>query len=208
MTARVRGASSARTHEERSGAAIEALLRVARASFGHDGYDATSLDDVAAKAGMTKGAVYHHFGSKRALFEGVFRLEHRGTIDTVIAKSRGARDPIDALLRGVRAYLQHVLDPVARRILLEDGPSVLGWERWRRCEEPGFQQLLEASLARAAERGMLRDGVRPAESALLLLGAMTEGALAVAHADDPPATARRLADALATHVRALCVPGT
>ena len=76
--------------------------------------------------------------------------------------------------------------------------------RWRRCEEPGFQQLLESSLTRATERGMLRPGVRPAETALLLLGAMTEGALAVAHADDPAATARRLSEAFATHVRALC----
>jgi AcrR family transcriptional regulator len=206
MTAQARAPRVGRTLKQRSDAAIDALLQVARESFGGKGYAATSLDDVAALAGMTKGAVYHHFGSKHALFEGVFRLEHRRTIDTVVAKSRGARDPIDGLLRGVRAYLQYVLDPVAQRILLEDGPSVLGWERWRRCEEPGFQQLLEISLTRAAERGMLRRGVRPAETALLLLGAMTEGALAVAHAEDPVATARRLSDALATHVRALCSP--
>lgn len=204
MTAKARAAPPGRVRQQRSGAAIDALLQVARESFGGKGYDATSLDDVAALAGMTKGAVYHHFGAKDALFERVFRLEHRRTIDTVVAKSRGARDPIDGLLRGVRAYLQHVLDPVARRILLEDGPAVLGWERWRRCEEPGFQQLLEGSLARAAKLGMLRPGVRPAETALLLLGATTEGALAVAHADDPGATARRLSEALATHVRALC----
>jgi AcrR family transcriptional regulator len=204
MTAKVRATPARRTQRQRSDDAIDALLQVARDSFGSKGYAGTSLDDVAALAGMTKGAVYHHFGSKDALFEGVFRLEHRRTIDAVIAKSRGARDAIDGLLRGVRAYLQYVLDPVARRILLEDGPSVLGWERWRRCEEPGFQQLLESSLAHAAVRGLLRPGVRPAETALLLLGAMTEGALAVAHADDPVATARRLSDALATHVRALC----
>lgn len=204
MTAKSRALPSGMTRQQRSGAAIGALLEVARKSFGSNGYDGTSLDDVAPLAGMTKGAVYHHFGSKQALFEGVFRLEHRRTIDTVVAKSRGARDPIDGLLRGVRAYLQYVLDPGARRILLEDGPSVLGWERWRRCEEPGFQQLLESSLARAAERGMLGPGIRPAETALLLLGAMTEGALAVAHSSDPAATARRISDAFATHVRALC----
>ena len=204
MSAKVRATPVKRTQQQRSGAAIDALLAVARESFGASGYDGTSLDDVAARAAMTTGAVYHHFGSKHALFEGVFRREHRRTIDTVVAKSRGARDPIDGLLRGMRAYLQYVLDPVARRILLEDGPSVLGWERWRRCEEPGFQQLLESSLTRATERGMLRPGVRPAETALLLLGAMTEGALAVAHADDPAATARRLSEAFATHVRALC----
>jgi AcrR family transcriptional regulator len=190
---------------DRSSASIEALLQVARESFGRQGYQGTSLDSVATEAHMTKGAVYHHFGSKRALFEAVFRVEHRRMIDLVIAKSRAAEDPIDALARGVRTYLRGLLDPIVRRILLEDGPSVLGWERWRRCEEPGFQQLIERSLTVAAGRGMLRAGVRPAESALLLLGAMTEGALAVAHSDAPSTTARRLSDELATHVRALCV---
>lgn len=190
--------------EERSTASIDALLEVARESFGRHGYRGTSLESCAAAARMTKGAVYHHFGSKEALFEGVFRVEHRRMIDLVIAKSRTAADPIDALLRGVRAYLQGVLDPTARRILLEDGPSVLGWERWRRCEEPGFQHLIETALERAAKAGMLRDTVRPAESSLLLLGAMTEGALAVAHSKSPRATARRLSDELATHVRSLC----
>ena len=172
--------------EERSSASIEALLEVARESFGRQGYAGTSLESVAAAARMTKGAVYHHFGSKPALFEGVFRVEHRRMIDLVVAKSRAADDPI------------------VRRILLEDGPSVLGWERWRRCEEPGFQQLIQTSLSRAAKAGMLRAGVRPAESSLLLLGAMTEGALAVAHSPAPRATARRLSDELATHVRGLC----
>jgi AcrR family transcriptional regulator len=189
---------------ERSSASIEALLEVARESFGRHGYQGTSLESCAAAARMTKGAVYHHFGSKQALFEGVFRVEHRRMIDLVIAKSRAAADPIDALVRGVRAYLQALLDPIVRRILLEDGPSVLGWERWRRCEEPGFQQLIQASLERAEKAGMLRRGVRPADSSLLLLGAMTEGGLAVAHSKSPRATARRLSDELATHVRGLC----
>lgn len=190
--------------EERSSASIEALLEVARDSFGRHGYRGTSLESVAAAAQMTKGAVYHHFGSKEALFEGVFRVEHRRMVDLVVAKSRTARDPIDALARGVRAYLQGLLDPLVRRILLEDGPAVLGWERWRRCEEPGFQQLIQSSLSMAAKAGMLRAGVRPAESSLLLIGAMTEGALAVAHSQAPRATARRLSDELATHVRGLC----
>jgi AcrR family transcriptional regulator len=189
---------------DKSRESIDALLLVARTSFGRDGFQAASLEGIAAAAGMTKGAVYHHFGSKHGLFEGVFRAEHRRMIDRVIARSRTARDPIDGLLCGVRAYLQGILEPAARKILLEDGPSVLGWERWRRCEEPGFQTLLEASLTAAAERGMLRFAVRPPESAVLLLGAMTEGALAVAHSAAPAKTARRLSEELATHVRALC----
>ena len=188
----------------RSEASIDALLSVARRSFGEHGYARVSLEGVAADARMTKGAVYHHFGSKEALFEGVFRREHRAMIALVMAKSRAATDPVDAILRGVRAYLHAILDPVVRRILLQDGPSVLGWERWRRCEEPGFQQLLEASLRAARTRDMLRPGVHPADTAVLLLGAVTEGALAIAHAGDPAATSRRLTREIGSHVEALC----
>jgi AcrR family transcriptional regulator len=179
------------------------LLGVARAAFGTDGYARVSLDGVAAAAKMTKGAVYHHFGSKEALFEEVFRREHRAAIAAVAAKGRAAQDPVDAILRGTRAYLTAIEDPVARRILLQDGPSVLGWERWRRCEEPGFQQMLEASLTAAAKAGMLRTGLRPAETAVLLLGAVTEGALTIAHAADPAAASRRIGRELAAHIEAL-----
>lgn len=189
---------------ERSEASIETLLGVARTAFGADGYARVSLDGVAAAAKMTKGAVYHHFGSKEALFEEVFRREHRATIARVAAKGRAAKDPVDAILKGTRAYLGAIEDPVARRILLQDGPSVLGWERWRRCEEPGFQQMMEASLAAAAKAGMLRPGLRPSETAVLLLGAVTEGALTIAHAPDPAAAGRRIAREVAAHVEALC----
>jgi AcrR family transcriptional regulator len=188
---------------ERSEASIETLAQLARTTFGEQGYARTSLDGIVAAAKMTKGAVYHHFGSKEALFEEVFRREHRATIAHVAAKARTAKDPIDAILRGFRAYLAVIQDPIARRILLQDGPSVLGWERWRRCEEPGFQQMLESSLRAAMKVGMLREGLRPAETAVLLLGAVTEAALAVAHAADPAATAQRLGRELAALVRAL-----
>lgn len=189
---------------DKSRTSIAALLEVARACFGDQGYQKTSLEGVAAAARLTKGAVYHHFGSKLALFEAVFRREHQRMIELVIAKSRPAADPVDGLLRGVRAYLKALVDPRARRILLQDGPSALGWERWRRCGEPSVQQLMERSLAAAAERGMLRSGLRPAESALLLLGAITEAALTVAHSERPKATIRRVSQELASHIRALC----
>ncbi len=187
----------------RSEASIEALLEVARQSFGARGYAQCSLESVAADARMTKGAVYHHFGSKDALFEEVFRREHRRMIALVVAKSRAADDPMAALLQGMRVYLKAFLDPTVRRILLQDGPSVLGWERWRRCEEPGFQQLMERSLHAAAQRGRLRAGLQPTASATLLLGAVTEAALAIAHAENPGATSRRLTHELTAHVEAL-----
>jgi AcrR family transcriptional regulator len=187
----------------RSEASIDALLQVARRSFGRDGYGQVSLESVAAAARMTKGAVYHHFGSKEALFEAVYRREHQGMIALVMSRSASATDPLDAIVRGMRAYLSAILEPEARRILLVDGPSVLGWERWRRCEEPGFQHLLERSLTAAAKRDLLRSTLHVAATATLLLGAVTEAALTVAHAPDPTATSRKLAAELAAHVAAL-----
>lgn len=189
---------------ERSEASIETLRAVARAAFGADGYARVSLDGVAAAAKMTKGAVYHHFGSKEALFEDVFRREHRATIERVAAKGRTAKDPVEAILKGIRAYLGAIADPITRRILLQDGPTVLGWERWRRCEEPGFQQMMEASLAAAAKARKLRSSLRAPETAVLLLGAITEGALTIAHAPDPASAGRRLAREITAHVEALC----
>jgi AcrR family transcriptional regulator len=152
---------------------------------------------------MTKGAVYHHFGSKEALFEAVYRREHQRMIALVMAKGAGATDPLDAIARGMRVYLHAILESEARRILLIDGPSVLGWERWRRCEEPGFQQLMERSLAAAAKHGLLRGQLHAAATATLLLGAVTEAALTIAHAPNPAATSRRLAAELSAHIAAL-----
>lgn len=192
-----------RRRAEKSQASIEALLDVARDGFGRQGYAKVSLESVAAEAQMTKGAVYHHFGSKEALFEAVFRREHRRMIALVAAKSRHADDPLDSILRGSRAYLQAIVEPTVGRILLQDGPAVLGWERWRRCEEPGFEQLLATSLAAADAKGILRNGLRPAETAILLLGAMTEGALTIAHSKSPRATARRITEETAAHLSAL-----
>lgn len=187
----------------RSEASIDALLQVARRGFGTEGYANVSLESLAAKARMTKGAVYHHFGSKEALFEAVYRREHQRMIALVMAKGAGAADPLDAIVRGMRAYLHAILDPETRRILLVDGPSVLGWERWRRCEEPGFQQLMERSLAAAAKGGLLRAEIHAAATAVLLLGAVTEAALTIAHAANPVATSRGLAAELSSHVATL-----
>jgi AcrR family transcriptional regulator len=201
VTAEARAKSRLATRSE---ASIESLLGVARRSFGAHGYAQVSLESIAADAHMTKGAVYHHFGSKHVLFEEVFRREHRSMIALVIAKSRTTKDPIAALLQGTRVYLKAILDPLTRRILLQDGPSVLGWERWRRCEEPGFQQLMERSLQAAAKAGQLHKTIQPAAAATLLLGAVTEAALSIAHAQNPALMSRRMTRELKTHVEALC----
>ncbi len=191
--------------DEKSEASIASLVDCACTRFGADGYEGISLVAVAAETGFTKGAVYYHFGSKRGLFEAAFRREQRALVLRVADGTRGSVDVIDALVRGVRTYFDAVLDPGLRRILLIDGPAVLGWEEWHRCEEPGFRSLLQAALQTARSEGKLRRTVRPDDAAEMLLGALTGTALALATSDDPSQQARRYGRAFQTHLEGLLI---
>ena len=189
--------------DERSEASVAALLRCARGRFGRVGYDGVSLASLAAEAGLTKGAVYHHFGSKAALFEAVFRKEQRALVLRVAEGARGAANAADGLVLGVGVYFEAVLDPGLRRILLEDGPTVLGWEEWHRCEEPGFRGLLVAALRSLEREGKLRTGARPEDAAELLLGGLTGCALALAASNHPQEQAGRFRQAFEVHLGGL-----
>lgn len=191
--------------DEKSEASIASLVDCACRRFGADGYEGISLVAVAAETGFTKGAVYHHFGSKRGLFEAVFRREQRALVLRVAEGSRGATDVIDALVRGVRTYFDAVLDPGLRQILLIDGPAVLGWEEWHRCEEPGFRSLLRTTLQTAQTEGRLRKAVHTGDAAEMLLGALTGCALALAEADEPSKQAKRYVRAFGTHLEGLLI---
>ena len=160
-----------------------ALIREARALFGERGYAETSVDDVVAQAGMTKGAVYHHFTGKEDLFRAVFEQVHREVTDQAAAEFLGP-DPWEALLAGCRLWVDAHLDPAVRRIALEDARSVLGWDVVRDVENRFGAVALRGALRRAMHAGVLeRQPLRPL--ALLLIGALGEGCLYIAEADDP-----------------------
>ena len=159
------------------------LVREARTLFGEQGYTETSVDDVVAAAGMTKGAVYHHFDGKEGLFRAVFEQVHREVTDQAAAEFLGP-DPWEALLAGCRLWLDAHLDPVVRRIALEDARSVLGWDVVRDIENRFGAVALRGALRRAMHAGVLeRQPLRPL--ALLLIGALGEGCLYIAESDDP-----------------------
>lgn len=125
-----------RTQAERTEATTAALVDAARELFAREGYDAISLDAVAARAGVTKGAVYHHFAGKRQLFEAVFSREiERMTAPLVAAYSR-KKDPWDAFKAASAAFLDECLDPAVQRIVLVDAPAAIGWDGIRRLEAP------------------------------------------------------------------------
>src|SRR5258708_6372832 len=111
-----------------------ALLDEATTLFAARGYASTSLEDIASASQVTRGAVYHHFASKRALFEAVLRAQEAGAVARITAAATAA-DPWEAATLALDAYLDQCCDPVYGRLVWLEGPAALGWHRWRVCEE-------------------------------------------------------------------------
>ena len=179
------GKAARRSQHERREATIEALTDAARALFARAGFAATTLDDVVAAAGVTKGALYHHFDSKHALFAAVFAREQAQLASEIVTAAAAERDPWAAFARGCRAFLDWCMDPARQRIFLLDAPGALGWEEMRRLEA-GSLAMLELGLRRAMDAGRLR-ARPPGPLAHMLFGALCEAAMVVARAPDPTA---------------------
>jgi AcrR family transcriptional regulator len=175
-----------RTQAERSDATSSKLVSAARELFGGDGYAATSIETVAAAAGMTKGAAYHHFGTKAALFRLVFIDEQRQISAALERAAAEEPDSWSALLRGCRTFLEHCLNPAFRRIVLLDGPAVLGWEAVREIEYAHLLRVLTEGIRAAAADGSVVDGDLSARSQLIF-GALCEAGMLLARSDDPAA---------------------
>lgn len=178
-----------RRPQVRSQRSLEEILAAARALFGAGDAAAVTIDEVAVRAGRTKGSVYYHFASKDELFEAVFLAEHRSLVAAVEAATTGL-EPEAALRIGLATYLRALAtDLVAARITVVMAPAVLGWRRWRECDGGTFRLLVVATLSAARASGRLRPGAEPDVLADLLLGAVTETAVAIAADGDPGARA-------------------
>jgi AcrR family transcriptional regulator len=175
-----------RTQAERSDATSSKLVSAARELFGRDGYAATSIETVAAAAGVTKGAAYHHFGNKAALFRLVFIHEQQQISAALERAAAEEPDSWSALLRGCRTFLGHCLNPAFRRIVLLDGPAVLGWEAVREIEYAHTLRVLTEGMRAAAADGNVIDGDLTARSQLIF-GALCEAGMLLARSDDPAA---------------------
>lgn len=183
-------ASSSRTQLERSHATTTELVSAARNLFATAGYAEASLDAVVEQTGVTKGALYHHFRSKRELFAAVYDREQRTLADLIVTASLPRRDPLERFHAGCQAFFEGSLDPGTQRITLIDAPGVLGWERMRDIEGKYARVLLREGLAAAIAAGRLQK--RDVEPLVhLLLGAMCEAAMMVARAANPTREARR-----------------
>ena len=191
------------TQQERTEATTGALVGAARELFAADGYTATSLDAVVAKAGLTKGALYHHFSGKRDLFAAVFAAEQVRISGELIAAAGREKDPWDAFEAGCRAFIETCQEPGVQRIFLLDAPPALGWETIRELES-GSLRLMELGIERALEAG--RIAPRPTGPlAHLLFGAVCESAMVVARAIDQDAALKDALDELHRMLGSLAV---
>jgi AcrR family transcriptional regulator len=168
---------------ERREATRGAILAAAGRLFGDQGFAATSVDTIAGEAGVAKGAVYHHFPTKEAVFEAVLEAVSADLAAEVTAAAREAPDVLATLGSASQAYFAATARPVTRRIVLEDGPAVLGWLRWREIDLKHFEDAVPRVLAAAMEQGLIaRQPIEPLSR--VLQGAMTEAAMAAASGGD------------------------
>jgi AcrR family transcriptional regulator len=163
-----------------------ALVDAARRLFVAKGYHHTGTEEVVAAAGVgTRGALYHHFADKQALFEAVFIAVEQ---DLVMEAAKSLADPADGALnqlrQGLIGFLDASLTPHVQRVLLIDGPAVLGWTRWRELESVYGLGAIRAMLDRAVEEGDLGSGQPVDALAHMLLAAADEMALFIANAPD------------------------
>ena len=163
-----------------------ALVAAARRLFVEKGYHCTSTEEVVAAAGVgTRGALYHHFADKQALFEAVFIAVEE---DLVFEAAKNLADAADGALnqlrQGLIGFLDASLTPQVQRILLIDGPAVLGWVKWRELESLYGLGAIRAMLERAVEEGHLAAGQPVDVLAHVLLAAADETALFIANAPD------------------------
>lgn len=177
-----------------------ALVDSAVSLFTEGGYAATSLDAVARRARVTKGALYHHFTGKQALFEAAFDTVEGAVMarlgEVVVAGPGGAWE---RALNGVRAYVLVCLEPAYQRIVIHEGPVVMGWERWRAAEEHYSFGLVRAVLESLIDAGEI-DELPIETTSRILFGALSTGATIIAGADDQD---RAVAEVSTTIVRVL-----
>lgn len=171
------------TKAEQSDATRRALIDAARELFAEHGFADTGTEAVVQAAGVTRGALYHHFKDKTALFQAVYEDLQEQLVMKVAASVGNVRDPLRVLKKGAEAFLDACLDPAVTRVVLLEGPTVLGWELWREIDQAYGLGLVTHTLEAAMAAGAIRKApLQPL--AHVLLGGLIEGAMLLANADD------------------------
>src|SRR3954447_5545265 len=173
-----------RTKAAQSEATRGRLLAAARKLFAERGFADVGTEEIVRAAGVTRGALYHQFEDKRALFEAVFEELEAELIAEAGSRLAGQSDPLEAMKAACRGWLEACVRPEAQRIVLVDAPAVLGYDKWREIgERHGLGEVTMVCQV-AMDAGVIEpQPVRPL--AHVLVGALDEAALYVARAEDP-----------------------
>lgn len=171
------------TQEKRREATRQAIMLAAQELFGAHGYANITVDQIADEAGVAKGAIYHHFPAKSDIFEAVLQKVAKEILAGVQTTLGQHSDIFSAMVAGNRAFFSVCAKPEHTQIFLKDGPSVLGWRRWREIDAAYFGAMVKNALSVSMEMGIIAK--RPLEPLVgLILGAVTEAAIACADSDN------------------------
>jgi AcrR family transcriptional regulator len=159
--------------------------------FARNGYQATSLEAVARRCGVTKGAFYHHFNDKAELFAAVYEEEERKLCEALTAAYFQKNDPWSGFAAGSKAFLEASLDPGVQRITLIDAPSALGFARMREIQGRYTLALMKTGIRQAMAAGQIRKReVDPLAN--VLFGGMCQAVTYVLESDDQPAALKKI----------------
>ena len=186
---------TSRTQAERSEATRSALIGTARRLFAQRGYAGVGTEEIVRAAGVTRGALYHHFDGKGGLFRAVFEQVESELAARFAAEALSKPDAWEAMVAGLELFLDVCREPEVRQIALIDAPPVLGWAAWREVESRYSLGLIRAGLENLIQAGLTRpQPVDPLAHAIL--GMLTEAGLYVANADDADAAKAEMEEVL------------
>jgi AcrR family transcriptional regulator len=195
-----------RTQHDRSSSTRAALVAAGRELFAARGYQAVPADEIVRAAGVTRGALYHHYADKQGLFRAVVEDLEREITAEVAAALEGAPDPVTGMATALDVFLTACLRPEVRQISLTDAPAVLGWTTWREIEAEYGLGVLTTVLSQAIEDGVITP--QPVRAlAQLVLAAVMEAAHMVAEASDPVVARAEAQQVLGTWLAALVGSG-
>jgi AcrR family transcriptional regulator len=193
-----------RTQAERAAETRDTLVKAARPLFAAHGFADVALETIVRAAGVTRGALYHHFADKTELFAAVFEEVEAEVAERMSRAivTANQTDPVEIMRLGVSFWLDACSDPEVRRIALEDASAVLGWTRWTEIGNRYNMGLVQELLKSAIEAARIPP--QPVEAtALTLLGAMREATLYVARAEDHKQARREAGDVMDRFIAAL-----
>lgn len=172
-----------------------ALVAAARSLFAERGYAGVGTEEIVKRAGVTRGALYHHFADKEDLMRAVLHDLSRELAEASATAALKETDQWRQIIAAVDAFLDACTDPAVQRIVMTDAPSVLGWDEWREIDTQYGLGLVKASLENAMETGLIaRQPVDPL--AHLLVGALDEAAMYISRADDTGAARREMGESI------------